>query len=139
MARIPFLGYEAGWADITVTMLGRVVVGITKVAFTTGKMKENIYGWGDEPIARGGGNKTYKGTLGMLGSEVAALRDIVPSGNIHDIGMFTVTIVYNVGGVVKTTTLENVEFADDVEDTISQSDTHKKFELPLIIGRISYR
>lgn len=136
MAEVPFQGYEAGWADIVVMMLGRPVVGITKVNRTVGQTKENLYGAGSEPIARGKGNKTYKGELEMYGSEARALKSLAgPGKGIHDIGMFTITITTNVGGIVEKETLKNCEFEGDIEKMIAQGDTHQKVRLPFIYAK----
>jgi hypothetical protein len=136
MLNVPFQGYEASWADITTFILGRPVVGILRVMYRANQNKVNIYGAGNEPIARGKGNKEYEGEIQLLQSEVEALRSLLLPGQTHlDLGMFSITVTYNNGGVVITDRLENCEFTS-IEKGMNQGDTNMTVTLPIILSAV---
>lgn len=76
---------EYAWGDITVVVLGRPVIGITGIEYTTKKAKEARFGSGREPKSIQHGRREYEGTLTLMQSEVIALNHAAQAGGHKDI------------------------------------------------------
>ena len=102
-------GNVAGWADTSINLLGRDLEGITEFSYSDSKEKENVYGAGEFPIGRGGGNYEAKASLTLLLEEELALQESLPKGKrLVDIAPFDVTASYF---------YENKEYSDVVRNT----------------------
>jgi len=76
---------EYAWGDITVVVLGRSVIGITGIEYTTKKNKEARFGAGREPKSIQHGRREYEGKLTLMQSEVIALNKAAQMSGQKDI------------------------------------------------------
>ena len=134
-----FNSEEYGFADISVVFLGRTVVTLRRIRYKVMRAKENIYGKGKKPIARGRGNETYEGNIGILHSDLRALLLSIGGGdNVVSIKPFDVIVNYGpLVGIQSTDILKYVEFTEQEID-VKNGDTFTEVDLPIIIGDIQF-
>jgi hypothetical protein len=139
MALTPLInGREHAWADIVLNIGGVPIVGITSINYDEMQVKEDNWGQGSNPVSRGYGNKQATASLTIYASEVEALQDRAPNGNLMDYGVFDIVIKYLVGTTIKTHVLHNAEFTKNARNT-NQGDTKIEVELPLIVSHITWK
>jgi hypothetical protein len=127
-------GREYGWADIIVNIGGTPLTGIRGINYGSAQEKENIYGAGRNPVARGYGRVTSTASITLLASTVLALRNNAPQGMLTRIAPFPITIVYQPeAGPLVTDVLKNAEFTDTNFEW-AEGDLSKDIELSLIIS-----
>lgn len=131
-------GREYSWADVSFNLGGVPVVGVTKIQYDETQVKEDNWGAGSSPVSRGYGNRKATASVTMYASEVEAIMDKAPNGNLLDYGTFPVTVQYMVGAVIKTHVLKNCEFTKN-ERNVSQGDTKIEVDLPLIVSHIDWK
>ncbi|HML58658.1 MAG TPA: hypothetical protein PKA85_09845, partial [Ferruginibacter sp.] len=66
---------ECAWAQTSIKLLGRTIIGIRGFEFQKDFEKEYVYGAGADPIDINNGNKGYPGSLTLLKFEVDQLND----------------------------------------------------------------
>jgi hypothetical protein len=129
-------GREYGWADINVVIGGVPLTGIRGIKYGSSQEKENVYGAGRHPVARGYGRVTSTASITLLAGTVLALQNSAPSGELHRIQPFPITIVYQPdAGPLVTHVLRNAEFTETNFEW-AEGDMSKEIELPLIISDI---
>ena len=134
-----FNSEEYGWNDLTVVFLGRPVITIRRVRYKVAQEKENIYGKGKLPIARGRGNVSFEGDISLLHSDLRALLITVGGrDNVLSIKPFDIIVNYGpIVGVQSTDILKYVEFTQQEID-IKQGDMHTEIALPILIGDVQF-
>lgn len=131
-------GRSYSWADVSLNIGGVSVIGVTKIDYDETQVKEDNFGAGVNPVARGYGNKKASATVTMYADEVEALQDKAPNGSLLDYGVFEIIVQFLVGAQIKTHILKNVEFTKN-ERSMSQNDTKIEVELPLIVSHILWK
>ncbi|NBR15169.1 MAG: hypothetical protein EBU01_11430 [Crocinitomicaceae bacterium] len=141
MATIPFInGKQHAWASVSVNILGRTLTGITSISFGHKKNKENLYGAGDEPIARGDGNKEYEPVkFSVYQFEAEGIEKVAPLGDITSIPPFEIVVQFKetLNSPKKTYVIQNNEFTMDMRD-LKQGDTKSIVNLETICAGIIY-
>lgn len=120
------------YADITVFMGNRDVIGLRSVKYVTKQEKELLHAKGNRPISIQKGNVTNEGEIGLLQSELEAL-EVAAGGSILDLEL---TIVINYGNpskgdAIKTDELIGVQFTEDPRE-MKQGDKFMEVVLPFI-------
>lgn len=129
-------GREYGWADITATIGGVPVTGITAIKYGEEMEKENIYGAGRNPVSRGYGRVKATASITLLSGTVFALKSKAPKGQLHRIAPFPITVSYQPdAGPMVVHVLKNCEFKKTEFDW-KEGDMSKPIELELIISHI---
>jgi hypothetical protein len=129
-------GRTYGWADINVVICGAPLTGIRGIKYGSSQEKENVYGAGRHPVARGYGRVTYTASITLLAGTVLALQISAPNGELHRIQPFPITVVYQPdAGPLVTHILRNAEFTDTNFEW-AEGDMSKEIELNLIISDI---
>ena len=129
-------GREYGWADITTTIGGVPVTGITAIKYCEEMEKENIYGAGRNPVSRGYGRVKSTASITLLSGTVFALKSKAPKGQLHRIAPFPITVSYQPdAGPMVVHVLKNCEFKKTEFDW-KEGDMSKPIELELIISHI---
>ena len=131
-------GRQYEWADISLLLGGRVVVGCRKINYKESQDKELLYGKGNRPISIQKGNKKYDGNVTMLQSEVETLKELArtthgPSGSILDLNLNAV-VCYgdpSKGDVMLTDLLYNIQFTE-VDKGMGQGDKNMEVSMPFI-------
>jgi hypothetical protein len=130
---------ETSWASLTVVIGGVVVTGITGIDYEDDQVIENVYGAGQQPVARGYGNIQCKGAITLLRSEVENIRTASATGRLQDIAPFDIvcSFVPVQGGQIITHKLRNCQFKKD-STTLKQGDTKNEQVMDLEISHIEW-
>ena len=133
-------GTRHSWASVDLNLLGRTVSGVTAINYGDSQNKENVYGAGKYPVARGKGNYEATAALTLLGFEVdAILRAAGPGKRLTDIAPFDIVVTFLPDGqdALVTHVIRNCEFRDNKRE-ISQGDTSVSVSLELITSHIDW-
>lgn len=136
MAGVLINGVNYSWGSVTLVLFGVPVIGITKISYKRAQKKENNYGWGQEPVSRGYGNKEYEGSLELYTDEWKRIIAASPNRDPTAIPWFDIPVVF--GGtrlLPDKDILRAVEFLEDPLEA-NQGDTKLLVTVPLIIGKI---
>jgi hypothetical protein len=129
-------GREYGWADIIVSIGAAPLTGVRGIKYGSAQEKENVYGAGRNPVARGYGRVSHTASITLLAGTVLALQSAAPQGALHRIAPFPITVVYQPeAGPLVTHVLKNAEFTDTNYEW-AEGDMSKDVELNLIISHI---
>lgn len=129
-------GINYSWANVSLTLFGVPVTGITKIEYNRKQTKENNYGAGSQPVSRGYGNYEYEGSIELYVDEWKRIIAASPNRDPLLIAPFDIQVVFGGTGVtVDKDVLRSVEFMEDPLST-SQGDTKLLVTIPLIIGAI---
>lgn len=129
-------GINYSWANVSLTLFGVPVTGITKIDYKRKQTKENNYGAGSQPVSRGYGNYEYEGSIELYLDEWKRIVAASPNRDPLLIAPFDIQVVFGGTGVaVDKDVLRSVEFMEDPLTT-SQGDTKIVVAIPLIIGAI---
>lgn len=131
-------GRQYEWADISLILGGRTVVGCRKINYKESQDKELLYGKGNRPLSIQKGNIKYDGNVTLLQSEVETLKELArathgPSGSILDLNLNAV-VCYgdpSKGDVMLTDLLYNIQFTE-VDKGMGQGDKNMEVSLPFI-------
>lgn len=127
---------EYEWADISVLIGNRTIVGIRAVEYANKQSKELMYGKGDEPYAIQRGNKSHDGSLTLAMSELLELQSGSPTKSILDLQV-DITVCYgnpSQGDVMKTDKLLGVQFTEEPHG-MKQGDAFSEHTLPFVYLR----
>ncbi len=134
-----FNSEEYGFNDITLVMLGRPVLTVRRVRYKVTQAKDNIYGRGKLPIARGRGQVSFEGDIAILHSDLRALLTSVGGGdNLLSIKPFDIIVNYGpLVGLQSTDILKYCEFTEQEID-VKEGDMFTEVPLPILIGDIQF-
>ena len=127
---------EYEWADITVLIGTRIIIGIRGVSYTNKQDKQPIYGKGNLPYAIQKGNKSFEGELTLNMSELLALQAESATGSVLDLQV-DITVCYGnptQGDVMHTDKLLGVQFTEEPQ-AMNQGDDHSEHSLPFVFLR----
>ena len=132
-------GVEPSWANLTVNIAGFPETGITAINYDDEQNIENIYGAGQNPVARGYGNITPKASVTLLRTAVEAIRAASPTKRLQDIAPFDIIVVFVPinGTTLITHRIRNCQFLKDGLD-IKQGDTKNETQFDLIPSHIEF-
>lgn len=129
-------GINYSWANITLTLFGVPVVGITKIEYKRKQKKDNNYGAGSQPVSRGYGSVEYEGSIELYLDEWKRIIESAPLRDPLLIPPFDIQVNYAGRGIlVESDTLKSCEFMED-NFTANQGDSKLMVTVPLIIGSI---
>ena len=124
---------EYEWADVSIVVAGRMVIGIRGVSYTSSQEKEALYGKGNKPHAIQRGNKAYSGGIKLLQSELEALERAA-GGDALD-ASFNIVVAYgnpSKGDVITTDLMKGCEITE-IPKGLSQNDKFMEVELPIVM------
>ena len=128
---------EYEWADVTILIGTRIIVGVRQIKYTNKQDKQPIYGKGNEPYAIQKGNKSHEGELVLAMSELIALQSEAKSGSVLDLQV-DITVCYgnpSEGDVMHTDKLLGVQFTEEPQE-MKQGDLNSEHPLPFIFLRM---
>lgn len=131
-------GQVTGWNQHQVVLMGRKLVGISKISYKDNVEREAVMGGGQFPIGTGDGN--YKAECGMtlLKEEVDGLMATLPANSrIHDIPPTDVPILSVRNGKVTKDVIRNFQFNGQGRE-VSQGDKAVWLEMPCFCTHIDY-
>jgi len=116
------LGKLVGWNAVTLRLLGRDVVGVSKIQYGDEQVSANSYGAGKFPVGIEDGNYTANASLDLFNEEFRALQDALPTGKrVQDIEPFDITVSFEQNGLRVTDILHGVRFTNNGVD-VKQGD-----------------
>lgn len=127
------------WSDVKVRMLGITLTGITDINYERKQEKTNLYGAGNDPVARSHGQNEYTANISLTLNQLHEIESLLAAGqSILDIAPFDVLCAYTVNGtkIIKDKILE-CEFTGNKRE-FSNSGNESKVELELIVGSIVF-
>lgn len=140
-------GFEYSWTNIGVFINGILpTLGITAIDYSQTAVLENLYGYGNQPIARGSGNYSAELSLTLYRSEINALilaarqqNPLNSLGEISQILPFDISVSYarGDGSGITTDILRNCQFTDNKVSS-KQGDTSITTQLTLVLSHIEW-
>ena len=131
-------GRAYGWADISLNILGREVIGSKAVSYSETQEKQNNFGSGNRPVSRGRGRIEAEASVTLHMEEVIAIQAIAPGRNLAKKRPFDIIVSYiDDSGNAVTDKLRNCEFLGNSRE-VSEGDMEIEVELELIISHIDW-
>lgn len=131
-------GRAYSYVDITAMGLGGNFPGLKSINYEQTQDKPNGFGTSVLPVNRGKGKRDSSGSLTLSMNDIEALRDAAPNGNLLDIPMFDLLIVFGNPQKPVTHVLQGLEFTNDGSN-MSEDDTDITFSLNFVFADIKYR
>jgi len=135
---------ECAWAHVSVTMLGRTIVGLRGFEFKKTVEKEHLYAAGDKPIDIQSGQQKPEGNLKLLKFEVDMLNDAAANAHYndilevpHDLIVITCDFKKRANDPTRTITVSGVAF-NELTLTMEQNAKMTEVTLPFIAMNIEY-
>ena len=137
LAASPLINGRAyGWGDIIVTVGALPVTGITAIKYEEDQEKEDVYGAGRYPVARGYGRVKASGSITLSVETVVALAASARDGQLNRLAPFTITVTYQPeSGPIIRDVLKNCEFKKQSRDW-KEGDMKNQVELELLVSNI---
>lgn len=133
-------GVAHSWANVTVTILGQPIIGISAVSYEDSREKENNFGAGGMPVSRGVGNYTAKASITLYAEESQKLADVAPEGDITLIPIFDVLVTFldATGTILTIHIIKNCEFMGNKRE-VKQGDKKIEVQHDLIVSHILWK
>lgn len=137
-------GREYQWSDVSLVLGGKDVTGVQSIKYSEEQEKETIYGKGNKPVSVQCGNKSYKGEISVLQSELESLhiaaKAATGSSSIMGLSLDAVVCYGNpaAGDVMITDRIFGIQFTMD-EKSLNQGDRNMTVNLPFIALDIQYQ
>lgn len=127
-----FSSKQYSWPDISISIGGRILEGITEVEYTEKQEKDFLRGRGSKPHSITKGNKSFEGKISIWQSELEAMVQDSPNKSILDLE-FDIIISYTPkdGGQNVTDVLSGAQFTE-VKKAMKQGDKNMIVELPIM-------
>lgn len=131
-----FNSREYEYADITVLVGGKDLLGLRGVKYSVKQEKELIYGKGNLPHSIQKGNKSYEGEITVLQSELETLIANSPNRDLMDLQFDTVVCYGNPsnGDTMLTDKLVGCQITE-YDKEMKQGDKFMEVTLPIIFLR----
>lgn len=136
-------GREYSWADITLIVGGRDIVGVTSINYKATQDKTPLYGKGNKPIAIQTGNIGYEGDITILQSELNTMQELAraTTGNSSVLALnLNAVVCYGdplKGDVMTVDRLFNIQFTETPKG-MKQGDANMEIQLPFVCTDIKY-
>jgi hypothetical protein len=133
-----FNSAEYSWKDLEVAILGRSLVNITEVEYTTDVEKKHIYGRGSKPIGIQSGNEKPTGQITIGQSELEAIIQKAKESNKRPTDLsFDINITYTQDGTIVRDRVKGAQLSQ-VPKSIKQGDPSMTVKLPFLALDIEY-
>jgi len=98
MAAQPMInGTSYSWSQIEIkfsNLSGTALAGVTSIEYQDEQKVEFNFGANDLPTSRGFGNVVASGSITLHMDDIEAIRSLVPSGRLQDLGQFDVIVSF---------------------------------------------
>lgn len=114
-----YLGKLYDWGSISATILGSLQIGINKIDIKQGRVSDNIYGVGQQPVGYVNKNFTYSASIGLLYDQFQQISAAALSLGITPMEIPPFLIIMTLGSTqdpsvpYKSITLQNCRFTSD--------------------------
>lgn len=127
-----FSSKQYAWHDVSISIGGRILEGITEIEYTEKQEKDVLRGRGNKGHKITRGNKSYEGKVTIWQSELEAMVQDAPNKSIMDLNFdIIVSYVPEDGGQSVTDVLSSCEFTEN-KKAMKQGDKNMLVELPII-------
>lgn len=137
--RIPLInGIAYAWGDITATIGGVPVTGITAIEYSDSQELQNNYGAGRYPISRSRGKITCEAKITLTQEELQAIQKVSPNGRIQNLAAFNIIVSYipdEGGNPIVTDKIMNCQFKKN-QRAWKVDDMKQEVELELVTSHI---
>ena len=131
-------GQVSGWNQHSVVLLGRKLVGISKISYKDSTEVEAIYGAGGYPVGTGEGNYSAECGMTWLKEEVEALLGNLPANSrLQDIPATDIPILTIRNGRTTKDVIRNFRFTG-LGKEVSQGDKSVYLEMPCFCTHIDW-
>lgn len=136
---IPLInGVEYSWGDITATIGGVPVIGITAIEYGDEQVVENHYGAGRYPVSRSKGRVTPSAKITLTMGEVVAIQAKSLTGRLQDLAPFPIVVCYiPEDGQIVIDKIMNCQFKKNAR-TWKEGDTRQTVDLDLVPSHIAW-
>lgn len=137
-------GRQYEWADMSLLLGGRDVVGIRGIKYKEKQEKELLYGKGNQPLSIQKGNKSCEGEITITQSELETLKLLArqQTGRSSILGLnLNAVVCYGnplKGDAMITDRIYGIQFTEE-EKAMSQGDKNMEITLPFICTDIQYQ
>lgn len=137
-------GRQYEWADISLILGGRDVVGLLGIKYKEKQEKELMYGKGNQPLSIQKGNRSYEGEVVISQSELETLKLLArkQTGRSSILGLnLNAVVCYGNplhGDAMITDRIYGIQFTEE-EKGMSQGDKKMEITLPYICTDIQYQ
>ncbi len=122
---------EYAWADISVLIGGKPIVGLLSVQYSQKQDKKPLYGKGNKPIAIQPGNVTNDGTIKITQSELYALREASPDKSILSLNVDIQVAYGNPPMPVRSDMLVGCQFTEETM-SMDQGASNMEVSVPFV-------
>ena len=125
-------GREYEYADITLILAGRTVVGVRGIKYSSKQEKEPLYGKGNKILSIQRGNISCEGELVLTQSEYLGLKDL-GNGSVLNLSLNAIVAYGNPskGELMRTDSIIGLEFTEEPIEW-SQGDKYAEITLPFV-------
>ena len=135
---VPLINGKAyDYTQITISILGSPLAGVSSVNYTETQEKMNNYGTGNRPVSRGQGAIECTCSLEISMNDVERLRNASINRSLLSLPAFDILIIFINGVTTHKHVVKNCEFSDDGTET-SQGDTDIKRTFNLTPSHIEW-
>jgi hypothetical protein len=135
---VPLINGKAyDYTQITISVLGSPLAGVSQINYTETQDKTNNFGTGNRPVSRGQGAINATCSLEISMTDVERLRSAAPNRSLLFLPAFDIIVIYINGVTTHRHIIKNVEFSDDGTET-SQGDTDIKRTFNLTPSHIEF-
>lgn len=139
MPKVLINGVAYSWSQIKINILGRQVIGVSKISYSDKEEMQDNYGAGNRPVSRSYGKISCEASMELYMEEIEALQKASPSGRLQDIPEFDVVVSYQPpAGKIVNHTLHNARFKENARE-VGNEELNIKAEIPLLISHISWK
>ena len=137
-------GRQYEWADVSLILGGRDVVGLRGIKYKESQEKELLYGKGNQPLSIQQGNRAFEGEVTILQSELETLKLLARKqtgrSSVLSLNLNAVVCYGNPfkGDAMITDRLYGIQFTEE-EKSLSQGDKNMEITLPFICTDIQYQ
>lgn len=125
-------GREYEFADITLVLAGRDVLGIRGIKYGKKQEKEPLHGKGNKALSIQRGNITCDGEIGLTQSEYLGLKDL-GNGSVLNLSLNAIVAYGNPskGEMMRTDKIIGLQFTEEITEW-KQGDKNTEYNLPFI-------
>ncbi|MCC8146449.1 MAG: hypothetical protein LIO93_08450 [Bacteroidales bacterium] len=145
MANVNIRTSECAWAQVEIEILGRSIKGLRAFEFSKKVEKEHIYGSGNEPLDIQSGNKSYTGSITVLGFEADTMNATARESGYEDItdiphNEIVITAKFQKEKKDPQTfyTISGVSFTENTA-SMEQNAKTREIQLPFLAMKIEYK
>jgi len=139
LSKVLINGISYSWCNMSTTLLGVTLAGITRIDFDEGKTVEKLYGAGCTPVAYGSGQYEANASMELYREETEALKDAAPGRQVLDLPVFDIMIRWEpTNGIERVVVLKNIKIVK-VNYSHETQATHFIDQYELVVSHVLHK